>query len=103
MTTTTSPSSQRTNDPIHRASMAFGYDGDRLWVTTWLDPGGHLPEHFHPGQEERWEVLGGTARVKVDGGWHELTAADGPVLVGRGVRHELRNTSGKQARLRCEV
>lgn len=99
MTTT----SERTYDPIHRVSMAFEREGDSLWVFTWLDDGGHLPEHFHPTLDERWEVLEGSAGVKVDGRWHELTADDGPVMVGRNVRHELRNTSGSQARLRTEV
>lgn len=83
--------------------MAFERDGDSLWVFTWLDDGGHLPEHFHPTLTERWEVLEGSAGVKVDGRWRELTAADGPVDVAPGVRHELRNTSGRQARLRTHV
>jgi mannose-6-phosphate isomerase-like protein (cupin superfamily) len=94
---------RRTDDPIHRVSMAFERDGDSLWVFTWLDDGGHLPEHFHPTLTERWEVLEGSAGVKVDGRWRELTAADGPVDVAPGVRHELRNTSGRQARLRTHV
>ena len=97
------PASERTHDPIHRVSMAFEREGDSLRVFTWLDPGGHLPEHLHPTLTERWEVLEGTAGVKVDGHWHELTAADGPVLVATGVRHELRNASDAQARLRTEV
>ena len=67
-------------------------DGDNLWVTTWLEDGGHLPEHFHPSLEEHWEVLEGSVRLKLDGTWRDLTAADGPLLVARGVRHELRNT-----------
>jgi mannose-6-phosphate isomerase-like protein (cupin superfamily) len=100
---TASTNLQRSYDPIHRVSMAFERDGDRLWVFTWLDDGGHLPEHYHPTLTERWEVLEGSAGVKVDGRWHELTAADGPVDVAPGVRHELRNTSGRQARLRTEV
>ena len=83
--------------------MAFERDRDRLWVLAWLDPGGHLPEHFHPTLEERWEVLDGTAELRVDGRRHTLTAADEPVLVGRNVPHELRNRSGSQARLRAEV
>jgi mannose-6-phosphate isomerase-like protein (cupin superfamily) len=93
----------RIEDPIHRVAMAFERDGDDLWVTTWLEDGGHLPEHFHPTLEERWEVLEGQAGVKVDGDWHELTSADGPILIARDVRHELRNTSGQPARLRTLV
>jgi mannose-6-phosphate isomerase-like protein (cupin superfamily) len=100
---TASSDLQRSYDPIHRVSMAFEREGGSLWVFTWLDDGGHLPEHFHPTLTERWEVLEGSAGVKVDGRWRELTAADGPVDVAPGVRHELRNTSGRQARLRTHV
>jgi mannose-6-phosphate isomerase-like protein (cupin superfamily) len=93
----------RTTDPIHRVSMAFERDGDDLWVTTWLQDGGHLPEHFHPSLEEFWEVVDGTADVKVDGAWRTLRPQDGVVYVGRNVRHELKNTSGREAHLRARV
>jgi mannose-6-phosphate isomerase-like protein (cupin superfamily) len=96
-------STDRTHDPVHRASYAFARDGDNLWVTAWLDDGGHLPEHLHPTLEEHWEVLDGSVRIKLDGTWRELTAADGRVTVAPGTRHELRNESGRQAHLRCEV
>ena len=96
--------SQQIQDPIHRVSMSFERDReDRLWVETWLDDGGHLPEHFHPTLEERWQVLDGTARVKIAGDWRQLRREDGLVVVPRGARHELRNTSGRQAHLRTEV
>ena len=81
MTDISAPESARIHDPIHRVSMAFEHDGDSLWTSIWLDAGGHLPEHYHPTLTERWEVVEGSARVKVDGVWHELTAADGSVLV----------------------
>ena len=35
-------------DPIHRVSYSFRHEGSDLWVYTWLKPGAHLPEHFHP-------------------------------------------------------
>jgi hypothetical protein len=41
--------------------------------------------------------------VKVDGRWRELTPADGPVLVAPHARHELRDASGRDARMRTEV
>jgi hypothetical protein len=85
MPTTTSIPAERSHDPIHKASMAFERAGDGLWVTTWLEPGGHLPEHFHPTLTETWEVL------------------DGAALVEPGVRHELRNPSTATAHLRCWV
>jgi hypothetical protein len=95
--------SERVHDPIHRVSYSFRNDGGNLWVLTWLEDGGHLPEHFHPSLEERWEVLEGTVRVKLDGEWRDLVPAAGPLLVAPGVRHELKNTSGRQAHLRTEV
>jgi quercetin dioxygenase-like cupin family protein len=91
------------HDPIHRTSYGFRHQGDNLWVYTWLDDGGHLPEHFHPSLEERWETLEGAVRVKLDGTWRDLVPEDGPVVVAPMVRHELKNESGSQARLRTEV
>ena len=93
----------QTHDPVHRVSMAFDRTEDGLWVTTWLEPGGNLPEHFHPTLTETWEVLEGSAGVKLAASWRGLTAADGPVLVEPGVRHALRNTSGHTAHLRTWV
>jgi hypothetical protein len=91
------------DDPIHRTSYSFEREGENLWVHTLMEDGAHLPEHFHPKQEERWEVLEGAARVKLDGTWRDLTPEDGPIVVAPNVRHELENTSGHEARLRTEV
>jgi quercetin dioxygenase-like cupin family protein len=102
-TDTAAPATDLVHDPIHRVSYSFTREGDNLWVHTSLEDGGHLPEHFHPTLEERWETLDGTARVKLDGEWRDLRPEDGPVVVAPGVRHELRNTSGREARLRTEV
>jgi mannose-6-phosphate isomerase-like protein (cupin superfamily) len=90
-------------DPIHRVSYDFRREGDELWVYTWLEDGGHLPEHFHPSLTEYWETLEGSARVKLDGTWRDLVPADGPVEVAPNVRHELKNESGSQARMRTRV
>ncbi len=93
----------RVNDPIHRVSYTFEPDGDDLWVHTWLQDGGHLPEHFHPVCVEYWEVLEGSIRIKLDGTWRDLRPADGPVEVARNLRHELKNESGSEAKLRTHV
>jgi mannose-6-phosphate isomerase-like protein (cupin superfamily) len=93
----------KVHDPVHHFAMAFRREGGDLWVDTWLEPGGHLPEHFHPSLEEHWEVVDGEARVKVAGVWRTLTPADGMVVVRRDVRHELRNDSGAPAHLRAFV
>ena len=90
-------------DPIHRVSYSFRREGQNIWVYTWLEAGGRLPEHFHPSLEERWEALAGTVRLKLDREWRELKPEDGSVVVRRNARHELKNTSGREARLRTEV
>jgi hypothetical protein len=90
-------------DPVHKASYCFRHEGGDLWVYTWLEDGAHLPEHLHPSLDEYWEALDGSARVKLDGKWRDLVPADGPVHVAREVRHELRNESGRLARMRTRV
>ena len=68
MTATTSQAAtEKIEDPIHRVAYSFERDGDNLWVHTQMEDGGHLPEHFHPVQEERWEVVEGAASLKLDG------------------------------------
>ena len=94
---------EKIHDPIHRSSYSFRREGENLWVDTWLEDGGHLPEHFHPSLEEHWEAIEGTVRVKLAGTWRDLVPEDGPVLVARNVRHELKNTSGRQVHARAEV
>jgi quercetin dioxygenase-like cupin family protein len=101
--TSAESSLERVHDPIHRASYSFRREGENLWVETWLEGGGHLPEHFHPSLEEHWAALEGAVEVKLDGTWRELVPEDGPILVAPDVRHELKNTSGRQAHLRAEV
>lgn len=91
------------HDPIHRVAHAFEREGEDLWVHCWFEPGAHLPEHFHPTLEERWEVLEGTLQLKLDGDWRWLGVEAGPVRVARAARHEVRNTSGRPVRARAKV
>ena len=91
------------HDPIHHVAHAFERDRENLWVHCWLEPGAHLPEHFHPTLEERWEVLDGTFQLRLDGHWRCLTVQDGPVCVAPGVRHEVRNSSDRPVRARAKV
>src|SRR5262249_17315237 len=90
-------------DPIHRVSYSFRHEDSDLWVYTWLEDEGHLPEHYHPSLEEHWETLEGAARVRLDGTWRDLVPPDGPIVVAPGVRHELKNDSGRVARMRTRV
>ncbi len=103
MTTPTEITDDRIHDPIHRTFYTFRREGENLWVDTWFEDGAHLPEHFHPSLEEHWEIVNGTAQARLDGRWRTLTSSEGPVLVARNVRHELKNTSGRQVHARALV
>ena len=94
---------EKVHDPIHRVSYSFRREGDDLWVYTWLEDGGHLPEHFHPSLEEHWEALDGAVQVKLAGSWRSLAPEDGAVVVASKVRHEIKNSSGATAELRARV
>lgn len=94
---------QATRDPVHGARHAFRHEGDNLIVDTWLEPGGGLPKHFHPVQEERWQVIEGSVRFHLDGTDRTLTPEDGVVVVPPGMRHALTSVDSTDAHLRCEV
>lgn len=94
---------ETTRDPVHGARHAFRPDGENLIVDTWLEPGGALPKHFHPVQEERWQVIEGRVRFHLDGTDRTLTPEDGVVVVAPGARHALAAVDDTDAHLRCEV
>ena len=90
------------HDPVRRQRLAFSREGDRLHVEVFADPGGDVPTHYHPRQEERFEVLAGHVRFVVDG--RRVEGGPGTRLVApRGVRHAFRNIGSEQAHLRVEV
>lgn len=95
--------SEPVHDPIHRARHAFTPDGENLIVDTWLEPGGLLPAHLHPIQEEHWSVVEGEVEVLVGRDKRILRPADGEVPVPPGAKHGLANKSGKTVHARCRV
>jgi mannose-6-phosphate isomerase-like protein (cupin superfamily) len=57
------------------------------------------PAHFHPAQDEHFEVLEGAMRVTVDG--EELELATGAEIeIGRGQVHQMWNPGSEPARVR---
>ncbi|MBA2522266.1 MAG: cupin domain-containing protein [Solirubrobacterales bacterium] len=92
-----------TRDPVHRARYSFRRDGENLIVDTWLEPGGGLPKHFHPVQEERWQVLEGRVKFHLEGIDRILTPEDGVVVVSPGMKHSLESIEAAEAHLRCEA
>jgi quercetin dioxygenase-like cupin family protein len=90
-------------DPVSRVRYSFERKGESLLVDTRLEPGGGLPAHYHPRQEERWSVVEGQARFQLGDDKRVLGPEDGEVLVGPGVVHGLWSVSDREARLHTVV
>ena len=90
-------------DPVHGTSYEFERRGEDLLVETWMEPGGTLPKHFHPVQEEAWFAIDGEMEAFVDGSWRKMGPADGKVTVKPGVIHAIRNRSDRTIHLGCDV
>jgi quercetin dioxygenase-like cupin family protein len=89
-------------DPVRRQRLAFDREGDCLHAEVFADPGGDVPSHYHPHQEERFEVLTGHVRFVVDG--RRTEGGPGTRVIARaGVKHSFRNIGGEEAHLRVEV
>jgi quercetin dioxygenase-like cupin family protein len=72
------------------------------WEHT-LRPGAHVPrDHIHAQQEERFEVISGTARVRLGKELRDLKAGES-VVIPRGTAHGLYNTTDAEARVHCEL
>ena len=89
------------HDPVHRARYSFEPDGDNVVVDCWIEPGGKLPEHLHPRQEERWSVIDGEIRFGLGDSKRVIGPADGEMVVGPGTKHSLESVSDTAAHLRC--
>lgn len=99
MPTTTEP----VHDPVHKARHAFTPDGENLIVDTWLEPGGELPPHLHPRQDEYWSVVEGEVEVLVGKVKRVLRPSDGEVPVPPGTKHALKSVSDQTVHARCRV
>lgn len=93
----------QTQDPVHRARYAFQPDGENLVVETWLEPGGGLPPHLHPRQEERWSVVEGEVRFQLGNHKRVLRPEDGEVVVPPNTKHAVMSSTDREAHLRCQV
>lgn len=90
-------------DPVHGARYRFEQRGEDLMVECWLAPGGELPPHRHPAQEERWTVLDGEVELRLGRERGAVRAADGEQVVRPEVVHGLRNRSDRDVHLSCYV
>jgi mannose-6-phosphate isomerase-like protein (cupin superfamily) len=88
---------------LHFVRTAAETDGELLEVEAIYEPSSIEPvEHFHPRQDEHFEVLEGTLRAKIDGELRELRAGD--VLdVPAGTPHAMWNASDRRARTKWQT
>ena len=95
--------SEPTRDPVHRVRYTFEPDGENLFVDAWIEPGGVLPPHLHPRQEERWSVIDGEVRFQLGSTKRVITPKDGELVVPPGTKHAVASVSDREAHLRCHV
>ena len=60
------------------------------------------PKHFHPEQDERFEVLEGSLRVNVDGDERDLAAGE-TIEIPRKAVHQMWNPGDARARVRWQT
>jgi mannose-6-phosphate isomerase-like protein (cupin superfamily) len=102
-TTTTAALPPRVHDPVGRQHLAFEWEDDEvLHVLAWVRPGGGVPPHVHPHQDELFAVLEGRMSFTL-GRRKELRVAGESVLVPAGARHAYTNTGRTLARMRTRV
>ena len=88
-------------DPVSRIRQSFEErDGD-LVIDGWLEPGGKLPPHFHPQQEERWSVVEGKIRFRLGDDERVIGPEDGEQFVAPNVVHGLSSVTDEEAHIRC--
>jgi mannose-6-phosphate isomerase-like protein (cupin superfamily) len=92
-----------TGERIEFTQCAADTDGELLAFELTLDPDGHVPgTHIHPEQEERFEVVAGTMKFRMNG--RKILAGPGEmVVVPAGARHKFANGGDEPAVVRVEV
>jgi mannose-6-phosphate isomerase-like protein (cupin superfamily) len=64
---------------------------------AWAPEGKPPPPHFHPAQDEHFEILEGTLTARVDGKERDLGPGDA-LDIPRGAKHQMWNQAGSPAR-----
>ena len=74
-------------------------NGERVELEITIPPASAgPPPHFHPRQEEQWQVLAGTLEVQVDGEWRTLREGESATIPAGHV-HTLRNRTNETVRV----
>jgi hypothetical protein len=64
-------------DSVSRVRMSFTKTGENLVVDCRVEPGGGLPPHYHPRQEERWSVVEGRVGFRLGDSERVIGPSDG--------------------------
>ena len=91
------------HDPVHRVRYTFRPEGENMVVDTWVGPGGGLPAHLHPKQEERWSVVEGEVRFQLGRTKRVIGPQDGEIIVRPNTKHSIASMSERDVHLRCVV
>jgi len=68
----------------------------------WTQPGHRAPAHVHPGMQERWEIIAGTACFRIAG--DEQIAGPGEVVIAApGVPHQAWNPAVEPVHVRIQM
>lgn len=87
----------------HESVTVTSHTPDLLEVeSVWSGGGSAPPPHFHPAQDERFEVLAGELGALVDGREQRLRVGD-TLEVPRGAVHRMWNASDSEARARWQT
>ena len=89
-------------DPVMRQTYRLTRQGDVLRNELTAEPGAWVPEHVHPGIEERFEVLEGEFTFKVDREKRRAEAGE-RLVVPAGAWHSFKNTGDGVARFVAEI
>ena len=94
---------QEIRDSVSRVRMSFEKTGENLIVDCRVEPGGGLPPHYHPRQEERWSVVEGRVGFRLGDSERVIGPVDGEIVVEPGSVHAVASVSESEAHLRCVV
>src|SRR3954467_7338615 len=87
----------------HERITVVGESPDLLELEAAYDAGGSPPPaHYHPSQDEHFEVLEGTVRVRTPDGERDLRTGE-TVDIARGTVHQFWNAGVEPARVRWQV
>ena len=93
-------------DPVLRQRLSFSRrrdeKGEVLEIDTWVEPGGGVTPHVHPGMDERFTVLEGRTSFLSGREWSEASAGE-TAVVPAGTRHAYRNETEEVAHVLCEA